>query len=245
LPASSSFSNFRVSNNHVGQEKNGADFATVFPAQGPYAFAPTPRATRFAAAAPARPPPAISTTPVDAPVQFGYDSRTSGPPHTRPAPVAQLDRALPSEGRGHRFESCRVRQIDFSSMADVLFGFPRRRPALLCNDGLLSNGRLQGWSAARRVDQASARWVAARSAIITTGACVLPDTMLGITDAPAIVSPPIPCTASFGSTTAMPSLADPIFAVPTGCKIVVATRPPLLPDPHRSRSPRLASPRTA
>ena len=25
------------------------------------------------------------------------------------APVAQLDRALPSEGRGHRFESCRVR----------------------------------------------------------------------------------------------------------------------------------------
>jgi hypothetical protein len=35
--------------------------------------------------------------------------------HIRPsnAPVAQLDRALPSEGRGHRFESCRVRQ-DFS-----------------------------------------------------------------------------------------------------------------------------------
>ncbi len=28
----------------------------------------------------------------------------------RAAPVAQLDRALPSEGRGHRFESCRVRQ---------------------------------------------------------------------------------------------------------------------------------------
>src|SRR5680860_764225 len=27
------------------------------------------------------------------------------------APVAQLDRALPSEGRGHRFESCRVRHI--------------------------------------------------------------------------------------------------------------------------------------
>ena len=29
-----------------------------------------------------------------------------GRPH---APVAQLDRALPSEGRGHTFESCRVR----------------------------------------------------------------------------------------------------------------------------------------
>ena len=27
------------------------------------------------------------------------------------APVAQLDRALPSEGRGHRFESCRVHQL--------------------------------------------------------------------------------------------------------------------------------------
>ena len=26
------------------------------------------------------------------------------------APVAQLDRALPSEGRGHKFESCRARQ---------------------------------------------------------------------------------------------------------------------------------------
>ena len=36
------------------------------------------------------------------------------PPRPRwasgPAPVAQLDRALPSEGKGHRFESCRVRQ---------------------------------------------------------------------------------------------------------------------------------------
>ena len=27
------------------------------------------------------------------------------------APVAQLDRALPSEGKGHTFESCRVRHI--------------------------------------------------------------------------------------------------------------------------------------
>jgi hypothetical protein len=27
------------------------------------------------------------------------------------APVAQLDRVLPSEGRGHRFESCRARQF--------------------------------------------------------------------------------------------------------------------------------------
>src|ERR1700720_3168118 len=28
------------------------------------------------------------------------------------APVAQLDRALPSEGKGHTFESCRVRHFD-------------------------------------------------------------------------------------------------------------------------------------
>ena len=32
------------------------------------------------------------------------------------APVAQLDRALPSEGRGHRFESCRVRQIPINRL---------------------------------------------------------------------------------------------------------------------------------
>lgn len=31
--------------------------------------------------------------------------------HGAYAPVAQLDRVLPSEGRGHRFESCRVHQI--------------------------------------------------------------------------------------------------------------------------------------
>ena len=30
------------------------------------------------------------------------------PPMIKDALVAQLDRALPSEGRGHRFESCRV-----------------------------------------------------------------------------------------------------------------------------------------
>ena len=31
--------------------------------------------------------------------------------HTKDALVAQLDRALPSEGRGQRFESSRVRQL--------------------------------------------------------------------------------------------------------------------------------------
>ena len=47
------------------------------------------------------------------------------PPH---APVAQLDRALPSEGRGHRFESCRVRQI-------------RRRPSLPANNWAKAESR--------------------------------------------------------------------------------------------------------
>ena len=46
-----------------------------------------------------------------------YPSKISAVAASRPlrysgrnAPVAQLDRALPSEGRGHKFESCRVRQ---------------------------------------------------------------------------------------------------------------------------------------
>jgi hypothetical protein len=33
------------------------------------------------------------------------------------APVAQLDRALPSEGKGHTFESCRVRQALMSGQS--------------------------------------------------------------------------------------------------------------------------------
>src|SRR5690606_35889056 len=32
------------------------------------------------------------------------------------APVAQPDRALPSEGRGHTFESCRVRHLQHLSL---------------------------------------------------------------------------------------------------------------------------------
>ena len=36
------------------------------------------------------------------------------------APVAQLDRALPSEGRGQRFESSRVRQFLCFTIANQL-----------------------------------------------------------------------------------------------------------------------------
>ena len=49
--------------------------------------------------------------PRSAPLPPAMGSATHGLPRGKPrAPVAQLDRALPSEGRGHRFESCRVRQ---------------------------------------------------------------------------------------------------------------------------------------
>src|SRR5690606_38841262 len=37
--------------------------------------------------------------------------------HMIEAPVAQLDRVLPSEGRGHRFESCRVRQFSLLTLS--------------------------------------------------------------------------------------------------------------------------------
>ena len=39
------------------------------------------------------------------------------------APVAQLDRVLPSEGRGHRFESCRARQKTQRVPSGALFVF--------------------------------------------------------------------------------------------------------------------------
>jgi hypothetical protein len=37
------------------------------------------------------------------------------------APVAQLDRALPSEGRGHTFESCRVRHYSYRSFVYITY----------------------------------------------------------------------------------------------------------------------------
>jgi hypothetical protein len=50
------------------------------------------------------------------------------------APVAQLDRALPSEGRGHKFESCRARhkinhlgKSEFASVPGVSRREARRR----------------------------------------------------------------------------------------------------------------------
>ena len=53
------------------------------------------------------------------------------------APVAQLDRALPSEGRGHKFESCRARhkindlaKLDLFSVPEVSRREARQRVRL-------------------------------------------------------------------------------------------------------------------
>ena len=46
---------------------------------------------------------------MDAQAQSGYPSPPAGCFTTRNAPVAQLDRVLPSEGRGRAFESRRAR----------------------------------------------------------------------------------------------------------------------------------------
>ena len=43
------------------------------------------------------------------------------------APVAQLDRALPSEGKGREFESRQAHQFDFSSHFCILFGISGMR----------------------------------------------------------------------------------------------------------------------
>ena len=63
---------------------------------------------------------------------------------------------------------------------------------------------------------------AAFSAIIITGAFVLPLTIVGMTDASTMRNPSTPCTRRRASTTAMSSL--PILQVPAGCQVVEALR---------------------
>ncbi len=58
-------------------------------------------------------------------------------------------------------------------------------------------------------------------AIMIAGVLVLPEVMLEITEAPTTRSAYAPWTRSRASTTARGSLDNPIFAVPTGRKIVV------------------------
>ena len=57
-------------------------------------------------------------------------------------------------------------------------------------------------------------WVLSYWAIISTGALILPDGMVGMTEASTTRSPSIPCTARRSSTTASGSPAGPILHVP-------------------------------
>ena len=57
---------------------------------------------------PSRSPPELRCEGIPFRAEFGYGSRAAGWP-MNDAPVAQLDRALPSEGKGQRFESPRAR----------------------------------------------------------------------------------------------------------------------------------------
>jgi hypothetical protein len=57
------------------------------------------------------------------------------------------------------------------------------------------------------------------------GELVLPDVMVGITEASTTRNRSMPNTRKRSSTTAIGSLGSPIFAVPTGWKIVVPMSP--------------------
>ena len=63
------------------------------------------------------------------------------------------------------------------------------------------------------------------SAIIMVGAAVLPEVMVGITDASITRNPAIPRKRKRPSNTAIGSLSGPILTVPTGWKMVEATAP--------------------
>lgn len=54
------------------------------------------------------------------------------------------------------------------------------------------------------------------SAIMTVGACVLPETMVGMMEQSTTLKPSRPCTFRHGSTTAVGSLFGPILHVPAG-----------------------------
>src|SRR3546814_6573902 len=65
-----------------------------------------------------------------------------GPARHRPeAPVAQLDRVSPSEGVGHRFESCRVHH--FGTKLGTAPGFVSAAPAIKACSRLLFEPRIR------------------------------------------------------------------------------------------------------
>src|SRR6266576_5456237 len=77
------------------------------------------------------------------------------------------------------------------------------------------NQKATEWEADRFYRESSRIIAAPFSAIIMVGALVLPEVMVGMTEASTTRSRSSPMTRSRSSTTAMASLARPIFAVPT------------------------------
>jgi hypothetical protein len=94
----------------------------IFRAPGRASRSTPHRALRLAGPVPFEENGSVAQLPVEAGRRIGYEAASRLAISVRrqsrnvrsgfgPAPVAQLDRALPSEGRGHRFESCRVRHF--------------------------------------------------------------------------------------------------------------------------------------
>ena len=80
--------------------------------------------------------PAWHAADIAAPAPFGYLEQQP--------PVAQLDRALPSEGRGHKFKSCRARQISMTS--GTLLGTASSRGSTTeARDGAKLDGLSRRW----------------------------------------------------------------------------------------------------
>src|SRR6266480_7009243 len=90
------------------------------------------------------------------------------------------------------------------------------------------NQKATEWEADRFYRESSRIIAAPFSAIIAVGVLVLPEVMVGMTEASATRSPASPRKRNRSSTTAIGSSAVPIFEVPTGWKIVVPISPAAL-----------------
>ena len=123
---------------------------------------------------------------------------------------------------------------DIGRTARTACSAPARSPAIrVRGDSMIALARSKSFIAAdsrvRSRRAPSSRIIAAPfSAIIMVGALVLPDVIVGITEASTTRRRSSPMKRSRSSTTAIGSLARPILAVPTGWKIVVPMSPAAL-----------------